>query len=464
MKLRLRSPRELARTLRLIARRKPDDVEDYLEGHVEEWSALAESNPGDAADILEALSEEVASDLLTELDPDDAAELLEELRDDLAAELLLELPVTEAAEVLAEMVPEEAADILAKVEDEETVDALLELLPDESAEEVRQLLTYPPDSAGGLMTTDIAVLPVGMTAGEAIERLRVLHEELENMSYVYVVDEHGRLEGVLSFRDLVFLRPGAGLDEAMVRNPVAVHTSTDREEVAQLIQRYHLAGLPVVDDGGRLVGMVTTDAVLGAVREEASEDFAVAVGTAAEDSVYLPTRRSVRARLPWIAFDVLLSSSVVLAVSWFEPTLDRFVVLASLMPLVARIGGDAGAQSLAVVIRALASDGIPGGDVRRVLGREMRIGAVNGLAIGVLSGFIGFLMAAVRGQDPVRIGFAMLLAAWGNLILAGLAGAGIPLALRRLGFDPALGSNLFLTTATDLLGFAGFLAVAAAIL
>jgi|FLYL01.1.fsa_nt_gi magnesium transporter len=464
MKLRLRSPRELARLLLSIARRQPEDVEDYLEDHVEEWSALAETHPGDAADILEALSGEVAAELLTELDTDDAAELLEELRDDLAADLLLDLPVTDAAEVLAEMSPEEAADVLAKIEDPETVESLLELLPDEEATEVRQLLAYPPDSAGGLMTTDIAVLPVGMTAGEAIERLRVLHEELENMSYVYIVDEQGRLEGVLSFRDLVFLRPGAGLDEAMIRNPVAVHTHTDREEVAELIRRYHLAALPVVDDEGKLVGMVTTDAVLGAVQEEASEDFAVAMGTAAEDSVYLPVRRSVRNRLPWIAFDVVLSSTVVLAVSWFEPTLDRFVVLASLMPLVARIGGDAGAQSLAVVIRALASGGIPGGEVRRVLGREMRIGVINGLVIGLLSGALGATMAALRGQDPVKVGAAMLLAAWGNLILAGLAGAGIPLALRRLGFDPALGSNLFLTTATDLLGFAGFLAVATAIL
>ncbi|GIU91383.1 MAG: magnesium transporter MgtE [Acidimicrobiia bacterium] len=464
MKLRLRSPRELARLLLSIARRQPEDVEDYLEDHVEEWSALAEAHPGDAADILEALSGEVAAELLTELDTDDAAELLEELRDDLAADLLLDLPVTDAAEVLAEMSPEEAADVLAKIEDPETVESLLELLPDEEATEVRQLLAYPPDSAGGLMTTDIAVLPVGMTAGEAIERLRVLHEELENMSYVYIVDEQGRLEGVLSFRDLVFLRPGAGLDEAMIRNPVAVHTHTDREEVAELIRRYHLAALPVVDDEGKLVGMVTTDAVLGAVQEEASEDFAVAMGTAAEDSVYLPVRRSVRNRLPWIAFDVVLSSTVVLAVSWFEPTLDRFVVLASLMPLVARIGGDAGAQSLAVVIRALASGGIPGGEVRRVLGREMRIGVINGLVIGLLSGGLGATMAALRGQDPVKVGAAMLLAAWGNLILAGLAGAGIPLALRRLGFDPALGSNLFLTTATDLLGFAGFLAVATAIL
>lgn len=465
MKLRLRRPRDFARVLRLTARRRPDDVEEYLEDHVEEWSALAEATPADAADILEAISEDAAGELITELEPADAAELLEELRDDLAAELIAELPTTTAAEVLDEMLPEEAADILAAIDDSETVDALLDLMTDEVASEVRQILAYAPDSAGGLMTTDIAVLPVGMTTGEAIERLRLLHSELEDLSYVYIVDEQGRLEGVLSFRDLVFARPGVGLDEAMIRSPIAVHTSTDREVVSELIQRYHLFGLPVIDDRGVLVGMVTTESAIEAVQQEASEDFAVAMGTRGEDSIYSPIPLSIRSRLPWIAFDLALSLVVVWAITRFEPVLDTYVVLAALMPLVARIGGDTGAQSLAVVIRSLASDGIPAGDVRRVIARETAVGAFNGISIGLLSGLIGYWMQLARnGDDAFRIGLAMGIAAWVTLGIAGLAGSSIPLILRRLGFDPALGSNLFLTTTTDLLGFAGFLAVATALL
>jgi len=288
---------------------------------------------------------------------------------------------------------------------------------------------------------------------------------LEDLSYVYIVDPHGRLIGVVSFRDLVFRRPGDGLDEAMLPSPISVTTSTDREEIADLVQRYHLFGLPVVDDEGRLVGMVTTDALIEAIQEEASEDFAVAVGTRAEDSVYVPVRESIRHRLPWIAIDIVMSALVVWSVTQFDEVLTTFVVLAALMPLVARIGGDSGAQSLAVVIRGLATDGIPGSDVTRVIGREVSIGIVNGAVIGVLAGGLGYGLQTLRaGPDPYRVGLAMAVAAWANLVLAGLAGAAIPLTLRKFGFDPALGSNLFLTTFTDLVGFAGFLAVATALL
>lgn len=426
---------------------------------------MAEVSPGDAADILEALGEEAAGSLIADLEPGQAAELLEELRDDLAAGLLEELGPTEAARVLEEMPPDEIADLLTVIEDEATVHRLLESMDPAGADDVRDLLAHSPDSAGGLMTTDIAALPVGLTVGEAVERIRSLSEELDDLSYVYVVDDAGRLLGVVSFRDLVFRRPGHGLDEAMVPNPVAATVTTDRAVVAELVQRYHLFGIPVVDDEGRLLGMVTTDAVLEAVQEEAGEDFAVAVGTAAEDSVYLPVRRSIRHRLPWIAFDVAISSTVVFAISRFSAVISSFVVLAALMPLVARIGGDSGAQTLAVVIRGLATDGIHGSNVRRVLSRETAIGLCNGLVIGVLAGGLGYALQTIQGGiHPGRVGAAMLLATWANLVLAGLTGAAIPLGLRRLGFDPALGSNLFLTTFTDLLGFAGFLAVATALL
>lgn len=460
-----RSPRELARWLRSMARREPRHAEEYLASHALDWSTVADVSPGDAADILEAIGEEAAGDLIADLPPDQTAELLEELRDDLAAGLLEELPTESAARVLDVMPPEEAADVLAAMEDDTTVDLLLATMDPESAGEVMELLAHDPESAGGLMTTDIAALPVGLTVGEAIERIRMLRDELEDLSYVYVVDDDERLVGVVSFRDLVFRRPGDGLDEAMVPNPLAVNVSTDREDLASLVQRYHLFGIPVVDDDNRLLGMVTNEEIITAVQEEASEDFAMAVGTAAEDSVYVPIRRSIRHRLPWIAFDVVISATVVLAVSRFDDVLTAFVVLAALMPLVARIGGDAGAQTLAVVIRGLATDSIVSSDIRRVLARETAIGAFNGFFIGLLAGGLGYGLQTIKGGgDPMKVAAAMMLAAWANLILAGLSGAAIPLTLRRFGFDPALGSNLFLTTFTDLIGFAGFLAVASALL
>jgi magnesium transporter len=459
-----RSPVELARWLRNLSRRAPREAEEYISGHATDWSTVAEASPEDAADILEAIGQEAAGELIADLEPDQAAELFEELRDEFAATLLTDLPEDDAGRILEEMPADQAADVLAEVEPD-TADRILDAVSGEFAGEVRSLLGYHPESAGGLMTTDIAALPVGLTVGEAVERIRQLHEDYEDLSYVYVVDDIGRLLGVVSFRDLIFHRPGDGLDQAMVPSPVAVSDTTDREEVAELVQRYHLFGIPVVDEQDHLLGMVTTDAVLEAVQEEASEDFAVAVGTAAEDSVHVPVRRSIRHRLPWIAFDVVISCTVVIAITRFDSVIAAFVVLAALMPLVARIGGDAGAQTLAVVIRGLATDDIQRGDVRRVLIRETTIGLFDGLIIGLLAGALGYVLQSIQGgPDPFRVGLAMMLACWANLILAGLAGAAIPLTLRRLGFDPALGSNLFLTTATDLVGFAGFLAVATLLL
>lgn len=464
MKLRLRSPRQLARQLLAQARRQPDVVEEYLDAHGEEWEALAEAAPGAAAAILEELDEEALTDLLADLEPPEAAEVLAELEPDIAAELLEDLPASEAAALLEEMTPEDAADVLGQVE-EEAAASLLSLLTAGAAQEVRRLLQYPADSAGGLMTTDIARLPIGLTAGEAIERIRQLRDELEDLSYVYVTSEDGLLQGVVSFRDLVFNRPGAGLDDVMVPDPISVLVTADREVVNQLIQQYRLLAIPVVDRNGVLVGVVPNDAVIESVQDEASEDFAAAMGAGISETVRSPVRTSVKARLPWIAFDVVISSSVVWAVSQFNDVLDSFVVLAALMPLVARIGGDAGAQSLAVVIRGLAADEIPASGNARIVARQATIGAINGVAIAFLSGVLGFVMQQLRGETgALRIGIAMAIAAWANLIIAGIAGSGIPLVLRRLGFDPALGSNLFLTTVTDLLGFAGFLAMAALLL
>ena len=464
MKLRLRSPRQLARQLLVHARREPDAVEEYLDAHGEEWEALAEAAPGAAAAILEELDEEALTDLIAGLDPAEAADVLVELQPEVAAGLLEDLSPADAAALLEEMSPEDAADILVEV-DEAGAASMLEMLTDESAADVRRLLAYQPDSAGGLMATEIARLPLGLTAGEAIERIRHLHEELEDLSYVYVVDDGGRLQGVVSFRDLVFSRPGVGLEEVLARDPIAVRFDADREEVNDLIQQYHLLAIPVVDETGVLLGVVPNDVVIESIQEEASEDFAAAMGAGVSESVRSSVSKSVKARLPWIAFDVVISTSVVWAVSQFNEVLDEFVVLAALMPLVARIGGDAGAQSLAVVIRGLASDEIPMSGTSRVVVREATIGAINGMAIAVLAGILGFMMQELRGgPNPLRIGFSMAIAALVNLVIAGAAGSGIPLVLRRLGFDPALGSNLFLTTVTDLMGFAGFLAVATLLL
>lgn len=452
-------PRFMADGLRELARRRPAEAEEYLDAHQDEWEALAGGNPQNAADILEAIDELGAAELLADLGTEEAAEVLDEMRPEPAADVLEEMDAGDAAALIEEMDTDQAADLLAAVEDDVRA-AIIHALGDEATGEVLALLAYPPDTAGGLMTTDVAALPVGLTAGEAIEALRRLHDELgSNLSYVYVIDDSGVLLGVVSFRDLVFSRPGTGLDEVMVQTPVRVTTGADREVVSELIQRYHLLALPVTDARDVLIGMVRFDEAIEAVQAEATEDITQMVGAGREETVFTPVSLSIRRRLPWIVFNLFIGLLIALVIGPFRKVIEEITVLAALMPMVALLGGNSGAQSLAVVIRAMAVGELPPGRAGRAIRREVAVGAVNAVIMSLLAGLAGAIVTN-SAQVGVVIGIAVAV----NLVVAGLAGASIPVALRRLGQDPALASNIFLTMVTDLVGFGGFLATATILL
>jgi magnesium transporter len=366
------------------------------------------------------------------------------------------------------MDPEDAADLIGELP-EDAAEVVLEAMSPTEAEAVRRLLIYPPDSAGGLMTTEVAALPLGLTVGEAIERIRVLSDELDHLSYVYVVDDEDRLKGVISFRDLVFERPGSGLDEAMVKDPVSVTAFTDRRQVAELAQRYHLLAVPVTDDNGRLLGIVTSDAVIEAVQEEASEDFATSVGASAEETVYSDVLRAARSRFPWLLINLTLGLAVALVIEQQTGIISEIPVLAALMPIAAMLGGNGGTQSLAVVIRSLSSDDVPGSRILGVLGRQLRIGLLVGLAVSAATALLtlallGTGIMEAGTAEHLRVAAVVGLAVFANLSIATTLGAAIPLILRRFGLDPALASSIFLTFATDVVGFGGFLLVATLLL
>ena len=466
MRLRLRSPRQLARQLLTVARRDHEQVADLIDANREAWEALVDATPNDAADIIEQLAETDAAQLLSDLPASQAAEILEEIAPELAVELLEQYPLAELAAALNEMPSEAAADLIGELDDEATEDVLA-AMSDDAEDEVRGLLSYPPDTAGGLMTTEIAALPLGLTTGEAIERIRQLREEYEDLSYVYVVDDEDHLKGVISFRDLVFRRPGAPLADVMVADPISVGTLIDREEVAELAQRYHLFGIPVVDEHEHLVGMVTTDAVIEAIQDEASEDFAAAVGAGIAETVYTGVTISFRVRVPWLGVNLLLALVVALVIEAQTGIIRSEPVLAALMPIVALLGGNGGNQSLAVMIRSLASDGVPTAQVRGILARQTGVGVLNGLAIGFLSGVVCWLLIEAgifKSEEPLQVAMVVSVSACVVLIVGALAGSGIPVILRTLGLDPALASSIFLTLITDTVGFGGFLLLASALI
>ena len=469
MRLRIPRPRQFGSMIRDLARSDPDEAEAYLDTHQETWEELAERNPHDAADILEAIDEEGAADLLIDLDADDAGDVLDEMRPEAAADILQELEPARAAQLVSEMETDQAVDVIGALDADDRT-AILAELDEDTALEVERLLVFAADTAGGMMTTDIAMLPVGLTAGEAIESLRRLHDELgSNLLYVYVVDGDDRLLGVVSFRDLVFARPGVGLDEVMEPNVVSVHTDTDREQVAELVQRYRLIAIPVVDQDSRLVGMVKVAEALEAIQAEAGEDLAVMFGAGDQESVFTPVRESVRRRLPWNVFNLVAGFATVFVVAQFDDTLATYSLLAAFMPLVAGLSGNSGAQAIAVTIRSLSVGDLPRGRELRAIRREMQIGLIRGVVLATIGAIlaalaVGILGGATDGLSAFDLGVIVWISTMVGLITAAFVGASIPLLLRRLGQDPALASNIFLTMITDAVGFGSFLLVASLLL
>ncbi|GMR02515.1 MAG: magnesium transporter [Acidimicrobiia bacterium] len=470
MKIRIRRPGQLSTAIRELARRRPVEAEEYLDSHQDAWEQIAGTDPHDAADILEALDEEGAADLLQDLELVDAGDVLDQMRPEAAADVLEELDPLEAAELISEMETDQAVDLIGALDRNDRT-AVLSALDSETAAEVESLLIYPADTAGGMMTTDYAALPVGMTAGEAIEALRRLHAELgSNLRYVYVINDENRLIGVVPFRELVFARPNTGLEEVIETNVAMVRTDTDREEVAELIQRYTLIAIPVVDHAGTLVGMVKVSEAIEGIVAEIGEDIAVMVGAGEGETVFTPVGWSVQRRLPWITFNLIVGVVLAGVISRFEATLTMYAVLAAYMPVVSALAGNAGAQSLAVVIRSMAVGELPPGRAGRAVRREIAIGIVNGTALAVLTAIMAAITLDIFKQpggapiSSMEIAIIVFIAVWMSFLVAGLFGAGIPILLRRMGRDPAVASNIFLTMVTDIVGMGGFLLTAALLL
>lgn len=323
-------------------------------------------------------------------------------------------------------------------------------------EDVRALLRYPEDTAGGIMSDRFIALRPSYTVQESQQRLRDWSgHKVEDVSYLYVTDEAQRLIGVVPLRELVFAHPEQRISELMNRDVKFVRADDDQEEIARQFQHYHYLGLPVLGRQGRLRGVVKASDALKVAQAEATEDMQLMVGLSGEERVLTPWRRSMSKRLPWLYVNLGTAFLAAAVVGWFEETIARWTVLAVFLPIVAGQGGNAGMQTITVIIRDLALGEISPGDGRKALIKELTLGVVNGLAIGLVVGLIGYLW---KGQFilGVVVGLAMLL----NQIAAGICGVMIPFSLRAAKIDPALASSIFVTTVTDVAGFFFFLGLA----
>lgn len=423
-----------------------------------QWVAttLDSQHPADTADELEKLSLEEQLEYILEMEVEDASESITEMERHERNALMSRLSSAFAAKILEQMSPDDAADILEDL-DTEVRSRIFKKLEREDAEEISDLLQFDPDSAGGVMNTEILALDQHMNAQQAINLIRDRVEESEIPYYVYIIDELRRLKGVLSLRDLL-LSPGRTILNELLREQNLIYVSFDveKEEVARLISRYNFLALPVVDHEQRLLGMVTVDDVIDIIQEGASEDMQSMVGAGGDETVDSPWTYSLRKRLPWLILNVLNSGISAFVVHLFEGTIAQMALLAALMPIVANQAGNTGQQSLAVMIRQLAMERFDRKKSWMAVFREAKLGMANGSIIGLLV-FAGLII----WTHNLALATVMAIALGVDMLIGAVAGASIPLILKEIGRDPAQASSIFLTTLTDSIGFFTFLGLAA---
>jgi magnesium transporter len=399
------------------------------------------------------------SDVLAELDEDLQLRIVQALPPDLVSEALAEMEQEEhPEELLAALRPEDAAGIVSELEADDAADLIGELPLDAARRilkhvanraDVERLLAYDEETAGGRMTTAMITVLATATVGEAAASVREQAKEVEDFYQVYCVESDGRLGGVLSMQGLVVSRPDRVVREVMDPPPAIVSPDLDQEEVARLMARYNLPAMAVVDGLGRLMGRITFDDVIDVVEAETTEDMLKFGGVSGDESLAATWHEAVRSRLPWLYVNLLTASVGASVVYFFQQTIADAVALAVWMPVVAGMGGNAGTQALAVTVRRIALGLVPAGRRAGIVAKEVAIGAVNGVAVGVLVGGLAWLL----GGHGWQLGMVVWLALWGNLLVAAVAGSFVPLLLEKLGVDPAVASSMFVTAFTDTIGF-----------
>ena len=438
--------------LRDLARSEPGQAFIYLENNKDLWVQIAETDPFDSADTLEEFDPSEAGKLITSLPIETSVKIFESLRPRAIIEIVEILKDSYVEEIFKQMDTEDVVDVFERSTEDET-EEILEILDKSTKLNINKRLAYPENSVGRQMSEEVAKISTGLKVKDALKELKALHNNVEDLIYVYSVDNEGKLTGVISFREIVFADENELIKNVMIQNPISVNPSSDQEEAAILIKQYELLALPVVDKSNKLIGQTTVNTALDVIQTEIAEDFSQSFGAGAEETIFTPIQKSIRLRLPWIAINMGLAFIVSLLISQFEETIASDILLAALMPVVALVGGNSGAQSLAIVIRALARNDVSDARVFEVIGKQTFIGIINGIFVGVLS----FLILSFIGLNDYSL--ALSIAVFGNIFIGNLFGSSIPLMLKKIGFDPALASNIFLTLITDIVGFAGFLGI-----
>lgn len=418
---------------------------------------VAPLHPADLADLLEQIAPPDRERLVRALGPDLDGEVLSELDEGLREEVIGALDAEALAGAIRDLDSDDVVDLIETLEEPRRA-AILEALERRDRYAVERALTYPEESAGRLMQREVTAVPEHFTVGQAIDWLRE-HDDLpEQFYHLILVDPAWRPTGYVSLGRVLSARRDVALRDIREESFRVIPAAQDEEEVAYAFNQYHLISAPVVGEDGRLVGVITIDDAMAVLSEENEEDLRRLAGVG-DESLHDRTLEIVRLRAPWLAVNLVTAILASLVISIFEDVIAAVVALAVLMPIVASMGGNAGTQSLTVAVRALATKDLTGSNMWRVLRREIMASAINGLVFAVVIGAVG-----VVWFGSLDLGLVIAAAMVINLAVAGLAGFMVPVALDRLGFDPALASGTFVTTVTDVVGFFAFLGLAAVVL
>jgi magnesium transporter len=364
--------------------------------------------------------------------------------------------------LLEKVSADDRADIL-NLLPEEKANSVLKAFDSEESEELEELMSYAPDTAGGIMSVDPFSLSENTTAAEAVTNIQS-SEDAEMVFYLYVTDEKEKLTGVVSLRDLVVAPPNSTLKSFMLTNVVAVTTDTDQEEVARQVSRYNLLAIPVVDADNTLLGIVTVDDVVDVIREEATEDFLQMAGIGKDREILMKsTWENARLRLPWLFASWIGGTAAVYIIGWYQEMLTSIVALAAFIPVIVGMGGNIGTQSSTIIIRGIATGRVQLAQASKVILKEIGVGVLLGVFYGILLGIVAYFKF-IDIEEPMKLGLVVGLAIFASMLIATSIGTLVPILLRKVDVDPAIASGPFVTTSTDVLGILLYFIIANSLL
>jgi magnesium transporter len=416
---------------------------------------LQELHPAEIAHLIESLPQEQRQSIQELVEPEVEGEVLIHLNEDLRSRIIRDMNESKLVEVAQTLDNDDLVDILVDYP-EEVIPQVLDAMDAQRRQRVETAMAYPEDTAGGLMNTDTITVRADITLDVVLRYLRRLGGIPESTDRLFVVDREDTYLGSIVLTDLLISDPGLNVADILSDKLEGIPAHTPEREVAARFEKRDLISAPVVDDNSRLLGRITIDDVVDVIREGADHSLMSMAGLSEEDDMFAPVVRSSRKRTLWLGVNLLTALLASWVIGHFDKTIEQLVALAVLMPVVASMGGIAGSQTLTIVIRGLALGRVSGSNAWRLLNKETLVGVLNGIIWALVMAGVAILWFG-NYQLGAIIGAAMVI----NLVVAALAGATIPIALEKMGIDPALAGGVVLTTVTDVIGFLAFLGLAA---